>query len=103
MEQCAESGRIKAEQGRRKELMNLTRIRRFLEAMDQYGKVIEVFLNDSSMLCVVWGPMKFCLQVRPLQTRWSETHMLRRLQVPGLMLSILFLMHINSLPRISLC
>jgi hypothetical protein len=83
--------------------MNLTRIRRFLEAMDQYGKVIEVFLNDSSMLCVVWGPMKFCLQVRSFQTRWSETHMLRRLQVPGLMLSILFLMHTNSLPRISHC
>jgi hypothetical protein len=71
--------------------------------MDQYGKVIEVFLNDSSMLCVVWGPMKFCLQVGPLEIRWPETHMPRRLQVPGLMLSILFLVHINSLPRISLC
>ena len=60
---------IQAEQGRRKEMMNLTRIRRFLEAMDQYGKVIEVFLNASSMLCFVWGPMKFCLQVRPLLTQ----------------------------------
>jgi hypothetical protein len=59
----------KVEQGRRKELMNLTRIRRFLEAMDQYGKVIEVFLNASSMLCFVWGPMKFCLQVRLLLTK----------------------------------
>jgi hypothetical protein len=56
---------IQAEQGRRKEMMNLTRIRRFLEAMEQYGKVIEVFLNTSSLLCFVWGPMKFCLQVRP--------------------------------------
>ena len=62
---------IQAEQGRRKEMMNLTRIRRFLEAMDQYGKVIEVFLNASSLLCFVWGPMKFCLQVRPFQITLS--------------------------------
>jgi hypothetical protein len=55
---------IQAEQGRRKEMMNLTRIQRFLEAMGQYGQVIEVFLNTSSILCFVWGPMKFCLQVR---------------------------------------
>jgi hypothetical protein len=63
--QCpfANSSSDKVEQGRRKELMNLTRIQRFLEAMDQYGKVIEVFLNASSTLCFVWGPMKFCLQV----------------------------------------
>jgi hypothetical protein len=54
---------IQEEQGRRKKMMNLTRIQRFLEAMDQYGKVIEVFLNASSILCFVWGPMKFCLQV----------------------------------------
>ena len=55
---------IQDEQGRRKSMMNLTRVQRFLEAMDQYGKVIEVFLNASSILCFVWGPMKFCLQVR---------------------------------------
>jgi hypothetical protein len=55
---------IQTEQGRRKDMMNLTRVRRFLEAMDQYGSVIEVFLNTSSFLCFVWGPMKFCLQVR---------------------------------------
>jgi hypothetical protein len=55
---------IQEEQGRRKKMMNLTRIQKFLEAMDQYGKVIEVFLNASSMLCFIWGPMKFCLQVR---------------------------------------
>jgi hypothetical protein len=57
---------IQTEQGRRKEMMNLTRIQRFLEAMGQYGQVIEVFLNASSFLCFVWGPMKFCLQVRIL-------------------------------------
>lgn len=62
---------IQAEQGRRKEMMNLTRIQRFLEAMGQYGQVIEVFLNTSSILCFVWGPMKFCLQVR--KYRWLES------------------------------
>ena len=57
---------IQEEQGRRREMMNLTRIQAFLEAMEQYGKVIEVFLNASSILCFVWGPMKFCLQVLDL-------------------------------------
>lgn len=54
---------IQTDQGRRKEMMNLKRIQRFLEAMGQYGEVIEVFLNTSSILCFIWGPMKFCLQV----------------------------------------
>lgn len=55
--------KIQDEQGRRKSMMNLTRIQGFLEGMDQYGKVIEVFLNASSLLCFIWGPMKFILQV----------------------------------------
>ncbi|KAH8594339.1 hypothetical protein B0O99DRAFT_574078 [Bisporella sp. PMI_857] len=48
---------IQAEQGQKKKMMNLTRIQRFLEAMNNYGKVIEVFLNASDILCFVWGPM----------------------------------------------
>jgi hypothetical protein len=59
-----EVDKIQTEQGRRKQLMNLPRIKGFLEAMTQYGTVVEVFLNTSSILCFVWGPMKFCLQVR---------------------------------------
>jgi hypothetical protein len=55
---------IQTEQGQLKKMMNLTRIQRFLEAMNHYGSVIEVFLNASEVLCFVWGPMKFCLQVR---------------------------------------
>ncbi len=54
---------IQTDQGQKKSMMNLNRISRFLEAMRQYGTVIEVFLNASSMLCFVWGPMKFCLLV----------------------------------------
>jgi hypothetical protein len=56
------------EQGRRRTMMHLPRVQAFLEAMEQYGKVIEVFLNTSSILCFVWGPMKFCLQVGNLVT-----------------------------------
>lgn len=56
--------RIQDEQASRKEMMNMTRIQSFLEAMDQFGKVIEVFLNSSEFVAFIWGPMKFFLQVR---------------------------------------
>jgi hypothetical protein len=55
--------KIQEVQGHRRDMMNLARTKRFLEAMGQYGQVIEVFLNASEVLCFVWGPMKFCLQV----------------------------------------
>jgi uncharacterized protein YpuA (DUF1002 family) len=46
-----------------KSMMNLTRIQSFLEAMEQFSKVTEVFLNVSNFLCFIWGPMKYLLQV----------------------------------------
>lgn len=55
---------IQVEQEKRKEMMNFSRILGFLEAMNQFGKVVEVFLNSSEILCFVWGPLKFLLQVR---------------------------------------
>jgi adenine-specific DNA methylase len=58
-----EIARIQAEQASRKEMMNLTRIQSFLEAMDQFGNVIEVFLNSSVFVPFIWGPVKFVLQV----------------------------------------
>jgi hypothetical protein len=33
---------------------NMGRLSRFLDAMDQYGKVIEVFLNVTDVLAFVW-------------------------------------------------
>jgi hypothetical protein len=33
---------------------NMTRLKPFLEAMEQYGKVIEVFLNTSEFIAFVW-------------------------------------------------
>lgn len=55
--------RIQAEQGNQKSMMNFTRIQSFLEAMSQFGEVIEVFLNASDFVAFVWGPVKFVLQV----------------------------------------
>jgi hypothetical protein len=33
---------------------NMERLRHFLEGMEQYSQVIEVFLNASAILCFVW-------------------------------------------------
>ena len=33
---------------------NMNRVSCFLEAMNEYSKVIEVFLNTSAILCFVW-------------------------------------------------
>lgn len=58
-----EMARIQREQATRKEMMNMPRIQSFLEAMEQFSKVIEVFLNTSEFVAFIWGPMKFVLQV----------------------------------------
>ena len=55
---------IQKEQASRMEMMNFTRIQSFLEAMDQWGKIVEAFLNTTEFLAFVWGPLKFLLQVR---------------------------------------
>jgi hypothetical protein len=54
---------IQERQMKTKTSQNLTRIRPFLQAMAQYTGIIEVFLNTSSVLCFIWGPMKFMLLV----------------------------------------
>lgn len=54
---------IQKEQEERREMMDLARIQSFLEAMHQFGKVVEVFLNVADALAFVWGPMKLLLQV----------------------------------------
>ncbi|KAI8940928.1 hypothetical protein NX059_002183 [Plenodomus lindquistii] len=57
----SELGRIQKMQEDSGLLRNLGRIRSFLEAMDQFGKVIEIFLNAADMVAFVWGPIKFLL------------------------------------------
>lgn len=46
--------KIQQEQTARKELANLNRIGPFLEGIEQYGKIIEVFLNTSNILAFIW-------------------------------------------------
>lgn len=55
---------IQAEQRSRKKMMHMGRVQAFLEAMEQFGKVIEVFVNVNSILAFVWGPIKLLLLVR---------------------------------------
>lgn len=54
---------LQEKQKKSKTAQNLTRIQPFLQAMMQYKEIIEVYLNASSMLCFIWGPMKFMLLV----------------------------------------
>lgn len=60
---CQEIIHVQKEQERRLDTRNLARIKTCLEAMHQFSKVIEVFLNVSNMVAFVWGPMKFLLLV----------------------------------------
>ncbi|RAR00183.1 C2H2 domain-containing protein [Stemphylium lycopersici] len=60
-ELCKEILKLQREQERRGTVMNLSRIQSFLEAMNQFGKVIEIFLNVSEAVAFIWGPMKFLL------------------------------------------
>lgn len=43
-------------------MVNMRKVEGFISAMEQFGKVIEVFANTSEILAFVWGPMKFILQ-----------------------------------------
>ena len=58
--------KVQAKQEARLETMNLGRIKHCLEAMQQFGQVIEIFLNVSDAVAFVWGPMKFLLLVSML-------------------------------------
>lgn len=42
---------------------NMNRIAKFLEAMTQLSKVVEVFLNADVTVAFVWAPIKFVLLV----------------------------------------
>ncbi|KEF62317.1 uncharacterized protein A1O9_00289 [Exophiala aquamarina CBS 119918] len=61
---------IEKRQETQRELRNLTRIRGFLDAMEQFGKVIEVFTNSSNMVAFIWGPLKFLLQ---MSSTWANS------------------------------
>lgn len=62
---CRKILQIQRDQENTRKMMNLSRIQSCLEAMNQFGKTIEVFLNVSDAVAFVWGPMKFLLLVCP--------------------------------------
>ena len=45
---------IQSAQGSEKRMRNLTRLKGFIEAMEQYSKIVEVFLNVSEIIAFVW-------------------------------------------------
>ncbi|KAG0649191.1 Vegetative incompatibility HET-E-1 [Hyphodiscus hymeniophilus] len=62
--------RIQKDQENLKMLMNMARLESFLEAMNQFGKVIEVFGNANIFVAFVWGPLKFILQTA---STWADS------------------------------
>ncbi|KAH8652695.1 hypothetical protein BGZ60DRAFT_533558 [Tricladium varicosporioides] len=64
LEQLREAiGDIQKKQQTSRQMQNMTRLGKFIEAMEEYGKVVEIFCNSSQFVPFVWGPMKFLLQV----------------------------------------
>ncbi|KAI1775101.1 hypothetical protein F4818DRAFT_417845 [Hypoxylon cercidicola] len=54
---------IQQKHGEEGKLRNMRRLEAFIEAMEQFGKVIEVFVNASELVCFLWGPVKFILNI----------------------------------------
>lgn len=67
---------IQEVQENERKMMNLSRIQSFLEAMHNFGKVIEVFLNVTDALAFIWGPIKFLLLVGPILRSHESDHSL---------------------------
>jgi hypothetical protein len=57
-------GDVERQQSQRKSLQNMARIRPLIEALEDYSRIIEVFVNAKpDLLAFVWGPIKLCVQV----------------------------------------
>ncbi|KAI1330306.1 WD40 repeat-like protein [Xylariaceae sp. FL0255] len=54
---------IQQQHGREGKLQNMRRLGCFVEAMEQFSKVIEVFVNVNDFICFIWGPVKFLLGI----------------------------------------
>ncbi|KAF1974533.1 C2H2 domain-containing protein, partial [Bimuria novae-zelandiae CBS 107.79] len=70
---CDELMRLQYEQEHTKTMANLGRIQSFLEAMHQFSKTIEIFLNVSDVVAFVWGPIKFLLLTASTLSESFET------------------------------
>jgi hypothetical protein len=45
---------IQDKQASEKKMRNLTRLKYFLEAIEEYGKVIEIFVNNLQFVAFIW-------------------------------------------------
>jgi hypothetical protein len=52
LKQCI--GDLQKEQHSSRRLQNLNRLKPFIEAMEQYGKVVTIFANTNEILAFVW-------------------------------------------------
>ncbi|KAI6091204.1 WD40 repeat-like protein [Hypoxylon rubiginosum] len=52
---------IQRKHGQQRNLQDMQRLEPFLDAMDQFSRTIEVFLNANELICFIWGPIKFVL------------------------------------------
>lgn len=60
---------IQRRQRDQKQMMNLNRIKSFLEAMDQFEQTIKVFVNTSNIVAFIWSPIKLLLSVRACECK----------------------------------
>ncbi|KAI4598575.1 hypothetical protein KJ359_002988 [Pestalotiopsis sp. 9143b] len=64
---------LQARQHSQRRLQNLNRLEPFLEAIEQYGKVVSTFYRDTNIVAFIWGPLKFLLQTTSIvDTAFSE-------------------------------
>ncbi|RYP79052.1 hypothetical protein DL771_000030 [Monosporascus sp. 5C6A] len=54
---------IQQKQGKEGRLRDMRRLGAFIEAIEQFGKVVEVFVNANEFVCFIWGPIKFLLGI----------------------------------------
>ncbi|KAK4159591.1 hypothetical protein QBC43DRAFT_326945 [Cladorrhinum sp. PSN259] len=57
----AEIAKIQQEQASKRRLRYMKRIDPFLKTMQEYGKVVDIFVNAEDIVAFIWGPMKFLL------------------------------------------
>lgn len=50
----SEINAIQQQQGREGKLRNMRRAGKFIEAMTQFGQVIEIFVNANDFVCFIW-------------------------------------------------
>ena len=61
-----ELNRMQRDQMRSRSLRNMRRIEPFIKAFEEFDRVAKVFLNASTMVSFVWGPVKMLMMVRVL-------------------------------------